>query len=416
TDSSSIALTELESTAQSYKTVYENYLRRYMEAVQEQSFPVSEARIISPATRPLRKSSPKTFLVLAITGLVGLALGFGIGVLRDLSERVFRSVQQVESLLRANCIALVPLDDLNSQNSDASSSIPDKTWRSQLETWFAGSLSFVFSIVKRPFSLTSPSNAHSASEVDEISASRGRKIERNGGLLWSVVDAPLSRFSEAIRAIKLAIDMNGAFEATRVIGFTSSLPNEGKSTIAFSLAQLMAQVGARTILVDCDIRNPSLSRALAPRAKKGLIDILTGRVELEKAIWKDPSTNMVFLPVLMKFRFANSSEILSSVQMKKLFENLRESYDYIIVDFPPLAPIVDARAASPLVDSFVYTIEWGRTKIDVVEHALEQAQEVHDRLLGVVLNKVNMKSFRRHAGPHESYYYNKDYGRYGYQE
>lgn len=416
TDSSSIALTELESTAQSYKTVYENYLRRYMEAVQEQSFPVSEARIISPATRPLRKSSPKTFLVLAITGLVGLALGFGIGVLRDLSERVFRSVQQVESLLRANCIALVPLDDLNSQNSDASSSIPDKTWRSQLETWFAGSLSFVFSIVKRPFSLTSPSNAHSASEVDEISASRGRKIERNGGLLWSVVDAPLSRFSEAIRAIKLAIDMNGAFKATRVIGFTSSLPNEGKSTIAFSLAQLMAQVGARTILVDCDIRNPSLSRALAPRAKKGLIDILTGRVELEKAIWKDPSTNMVFLPVLMKFRFANSSEILSSVQMKKLFENLRESYDYIIVDFPPLAPIVDARAASPLVDSFVYTIEWGRTKIDVVEHALEQAQEVHDRLLGVVLNKVNMKSFRRHAGPHESYYYNKDYGRYGYQE
>lgn len=413
TDSSSIALTELESTAQSYKTVYENYLRRYMEAVQEQSFPVSEARVISPATRPLGKSSPKTFLVLAITGLVGMALGFGIGVLRDVSERVFRSVQQVESLLRANCIALVPLDDLNSQNSDASSSIPDKTWRSQLETWFAGSLSFVFSIVKRPFSLTSPSNAHGASEVGEISASRGRKIERNGGFLWSVVDAPLSRFSEAIRAIKLAIDMNGAFKATRVIGFTSSLPNEGKSTIAFSLAQLMAQVGARTILVDCDIRNPSLSRALAPRAKRGLIDILTGRVELEKAIWKDPSTKMVFLPVLMKFRFANSSEILSSVPMKKLFENLRESYDYIIVDFPPLAPIVDARAASPLVDSFVYTIEWGRTKIDVVEHALGQAQEVHDRLLGVVLNKVDMKSFRRHAGPHESYYYNNDYGRYG---
>ena len=252
--------------------------------------------------------------------------------------------------------------------------------------------------------------------VENAVKSPGRKIARNDRLLWSVVDAPLSRFSEAIRSIKLAIDMNGAFKANRVIGFTSSLPNEGKSTIAFSLAQLMAQVGARTILVDCDLRNPSLSRALAPRAKRGLIDVLTEKVEFEKAIWKDAATNMVFLPVVMKFRFANTSEILSSVTMKKFFEKLRESYDYIIVDLPPLAPIVDVRAATPIVDSFVYIIEWGRTKSDVVEHALGQAQEVYDHLLGVVLNKVDMKSFGRHASHHESYYYNKDYGRYGYTD
>ena len=252
--------------------------------------------------------------------------------------------------------------------------------------------------------------------VENAVQTPGRKITRNGRLLWSVVDAPLSRFSEAIRSIKLAVDMTGAFKANRVIGFTSTLPNEGKSTIAFSLAQLMAQVGTRTILVDCDLRNPSLSRALAPRARRGLIDVLVGKVEIEKAIWKDRSTNLVFLPAVMKFRYANTSEILSSDPMKKLFEKLRESYDYIVVDLPPLAPIVDVRAATPIVDSFIYVIEWGRTKIDVVEHALGQAQEVYDHLLGVVLNKVDMKSFGRHASHHESYYYNKHYARYGYTE
>ncbi len=157
--------------------------------------------------------------------------------------------------------------------------------------------------------------------------------------------------------------MNGAFKATQIIGLTSSLPNEGKSTIGFSLAQLMAHVGMRTILVDCDLRNPSLSRALAPRAKRGLIDVLTEKVEFEKAILKDSSTNMVFLPAIMKYRFTNTNEILSSVRMKKLFEKLRESYDYIVVDLPPLAPIVDVRAATSLVDSFVFIIEWGKPKL-----------------------------------------------------
>ena len=447
TDVNSIALTELESTAQSSKKVYENYLRRYMESVQEESFPISDARLISPATRPLSRSSPKAFIVLPVAALVGMVLGLGIGVWRDLSERVFRSIQQVESLLHATCIALVPLADPKRQKSDANSNMPDATRRSQLETWVARSLSSAYSsvrsplsgssIVERSLSLTLHSNAHGASEAVKISASRsdqdtevsvltpsvenaeksfGRKIARNSRLLWSIVDAPLSRYSEAIRSIKLAIDLNGAFKANRVIGFTSSLPNEGKSTIAFSLAQLMAQVGTRTILVDCDLRNPSLSRALAPRAKRGLIDVLTEKVEFDKAICRDPSTNLAFLPAVMKFRFANSNEIISSVPMKKLFEKLRESYDYVVVDLPPLAPIVDVRAATPIVDSFVFVIEWGQTKVDVVEHALGQAQEVYDHLLGVVLNKVDMDSFGRHAGDHAGYYYNKHYARYGYTE
>ena len=109
TSSSQVALRELESTAQTYKTIYDNFLQRYMESVQQQSFPISEARLISSASRPLQKSHPQTLLTLAIAGFGGLMFGFGIGLLRDMSDRVFRTSEQVETILQTDCISLVPL-------------------------------------------------------------------------------------------------------------------------------------------------------------------------------------------------------------------------------------------------------------------------------------------------------------------
>ena len=127
TDAASVSLRELQSTAQTYKSLYDNFLQRYMESVQQQSFPITEARLISSASRPLQKSHPKTLLVLAIASLGGMVLGFGIGMLRDLSDRVFRTSEQVESLLQTDCIALVPLltGDEKSHRSDVAQK---RTW------------------------------------------------------------------------------------------------------------------------------------------------------------------------------------------------------------------------------------------------------------------------------------------------
>src|SRR5262249_12913831 len=103
-----LGLRELESQAQVHHTIYESFLQRYMEAVQQQSFPITEARVISAATAPSGKTSPLPFTVLGIAGALGLILSFGIATLREALDRVFRTTKQVEEALRTSCLAVLP--------------------------------------------------------------------------------------------------------------------------------------------------------------------------------------------------------------------------------------------------------------------------------------------------------------------
>jgi len=224
---------------------------------------------------------------------------------------------------------------------------------------------------------------------------------------------PLSRFAESIRSIKLAIDLNPTKTSNKIVGITSSLPNEGKSTIAASLAQLIGHAGKRVIVVDCDLRNPSLSENLTPGATIGIIEVISGARSLEDTIWRDPKTNLDILPVAKRGPLFHTSEILSAEQTKKLFDRLRASYDYVIVDLPPLAPIVDVRAATPLIDCFVLVVEWGQTKTDVVQHALHTAPNVYETLIVTVLNKTDIAAMKRYDNYHNDYYNNEYYTRYG---
>jgi polysaccharide biosynthesis transport protein len=375
TNQAQITLHELDASAQSYRALSDNFLQRYMESVQQQSFPITESRLITQASPPLKKSHPKTLLVLAIAVAGGMILALGIGMLRDFSDRVYRTGSQVEAGLGTDCIAVLP----------------------------------VVKGAGKPGTLQ-PAKADGQGEAPS------RTIMRDQSLLWHVLDSPFSRFTESVRGIKVAGDLFGVSKANKVIGVTSSLPNEGKSTIATALAQLMAHGGSRIILVDADLRNPYLTHKLAPGAGAGLIEVIAGKASLEDVIWTDPSTGLTFLPTVVKGRVAHSSELLGSAVTRKLFDRLREAYDYVVVDLSPLAPVVDVRATTGLVDSYVFVIEWGRTKIDVVEHALAAARGVYDNLLGVVLNKANVNVLSRYESYRGKYYYNRYYARYGYTD
>jgi polysaccharide biosynthesis transport protein len=365
------ALRELESGAQGTRSLYDLFLQRYMESLQQQTYVSTEARVVAPATPPEQKSSPKTLFVLALSVLGGLGSGAGLAFLRDIMDRAFRTAEQIETAIRVPCVALVPL----------------------LKTL--------------PKSSQPPPTRIAALDVR-------RTICREASILWTVVDSPLSGFAEAIRSVKLAADLQEVNGLSAVIGLTSSVPNEGKSTIAASLALLIGQVGRRVILIDCDLRNPTLTRALAPNATTGIVEVLSGEKSVDKVTWRCPVTNLEFLPATVKSGLLHTSEILGSAATKKLFEQLRLSYDYIVVDLPPLAPVIDVRATGHLVDFYFLVVEWGSTKIDVVRHALSRARPVYENLLGVVLNKTDMDQIGRYDMHRSEYYDNKHYARYGY--
>jgi polysaccharide biosynthesis transport protein len=364
-----VTLRQLESSAKNYRSQYDSLLQKYTETQQQQSFPITEARMIT-AAEPGFKSSPVTRTVLSYAILGGLLLGAGIGWLREFWYRVFRTNKQVEAILGKDTIALLP------RLPKTKNPRPDQPTGSQSDY--------------------------------------PRMVARGHDLSWTVIEAPFSRYAEEVRSIKLAIDVNRGVETNKVVGFTSSMPEEGKSTTSTAVALLVAQTKARVILIDCDLRNPSLSRRLAPRATIGLLEVLSGNASLDDAICRDPVTNLAFMPAVLKSPLANSSEFLASDAMKNLFESLREQFDYIVVDLSPLVPIVDVRSALSFVDAYVLIIEWGTTGVDTVQRAVHSARAVSDKVIGVVLNKVDFKSLGRFDGEPGKYYYkNKLYARYG---
>lgn len=372
TNQAQVALRELESNAETYQALYDNFLQRYMESVQQQSFPITDARVISAASPPLGSSHPSTLRVLGLAALVGLVFGALAGAWREFADRVFRTRTQVEAVLQTDCIALVPA--IASHRGS----------KNQIESL-------------------------KSLDADE------KTITVTAGIYATIVESPFSAFAEAIRSIKVAIDLSPGRTGCKIIGFTSSLPNEGKSSIAVAVARLAAHAGARALLVDCDLKNPSLSRSLSPMAPSGLLEVVRGESTVEKTLWLDQATKMSFLPAVTKSRMAHSSEVLASEQTRAFFDSLRESYDYVVLDLPPLMPIVDVRASTRLVDSYVYVVEWGKTRVDFVEQALNSARGVYEHLLGVVLNKVDLRSMGRYDGG-DSYYNHGQYHRYGYSE
>jgi polysaccharide biosynthesis transport protein len=434
TNQAQITLRELDSTAQSYRAMADNFLQQYMMSVQQQSFPITESRLITQATPPINKSHPKTLIVLAAAIAGGMFLAFGIGLLRDFSDRVFRTSRQVEDDLQADCIAILPLvKEASNRSSPVAEDNPifngprpivraEKKLRHVIRSLFSRftESGAVTNGTRASSGVRKASKGATNRPVSAAGTNDGssgpRIIVRDESLLWHVIDSPFSRFSESVRAIKIAADLFGVSKSNKVIAMTSSLPNEGKTTVSTALAQLTAHAGSRTILLDCDLRNPSLTRKLAPNARVGFLEVVSGKASLEEVIWTDPETKLAFLPCVVESRVAHSSEILGSAATKKLFDQLREMYDYVVVDLSPLAPVVDVRATTNLVDSYIFVIEWGHTKIDVVEHALNVTRGVYDNLLGVVLNKADINVLSRYESYRGKYYYNRYYSRYGYTE
>lgn len=371
-----VELRNLEQKSQALATLYQAFLARYEEASQQRSFPIAQARIISQAGDPVSASSPRKAMVLGLSLVLGLFAGVACAGWQEFRERFFRTGDDV---------------------------------RDALDTNFLGYLPVIGQGLIEPGRKAGP-------EAESGNPQQFSPETVTPRMLRVAINAPSSSFAETLRNVKLAGDIVQHRNPCKVIGFVSVLPREGKTTTAANFAGLVAANGARTLLIDADLRNPGLSRSLPLLPDKGLVEAIVGEQRWQNACLTDKKTRLSILPTVGRRRLSHTSELISGPGMASLIEEARASFDYIVVDLPPLGPVIDAKAFAPLADSFVLVAEWGTTPRVLVRSVLQSERRIAAKLLGVVLNKTDMKKLARYGPPGSAEKYLDRYGSYYIEE
>jgi capsular exopolysaccharide synthesis family protein len=351
-------LSELRANARTYRRLYDSFVQRYAEAGQQKSFQFAEGQVVSPALPPAFKSKPNPALVLPIAVFGGLCIGLAVAAWAELSDRTFRTPEHVAERLKTNCL---------------------------------GALEWIRKPYSRP-----PLHARFRNKLADP------KLIPSHGLFSYVLTNPTSHFADTIRSIRPSCDLLLPEQPSRIVGFTSALHGEGKSTVAANFAQLVSRAGRRVLLVDADFHKRTLSRSLTPRALKGWYDLALARAVPEEVVRIYDASKMHFLPLLKMPEPFEPTEFLASDSVRTMFEELRQHYDYIVVDLPPLAPVIAVRASTVTIDAYVLVVEWGKTSTETVHCALASGQGVHHKLLGVILNKTDLRSMHRYTARHNS--------------
>jgi succinoglycan biosynthesis transport protein ExoP len=355
TSQSLVQLRELEQKSAALATLYQTFLARHEEASQQRSFPIAEARVISEASDPVAASSPRKSMVLGLSLVLGLFGGAAVGAFQEFRERFFRTGDDVRSALNINFLGYLPIVGAR---------------------------------------LTTAGKSNDAGAKMQPQDQSGSVTPR---ILRVAINAPASSFAETLRNAKIATDVVLQGKPGKVIGFVSVLPHEGKTTAAANFAGLLASHGARTLLIDGDLRNPGLSRGLSLASDKGLVEAIVGDQPWRSTVMVDRSTRLAIIPAIVRGRLSHTSELLSGPGMRDLIEDARTAYDYIIVDLPPLGPVVDAKAFAPLADGFVMVAEWGATPRALVRATLQAEPQIAAKVLGIILNKTDMKKLARYG-------------------
>ncbi len=220
-------------------------------------------------------------------------------------------------------------------------------------------------------------------------------MRKRGRLDDYVLDAPYSRYTEAIRKVRASMRAYPSPNSDKVIGVVSSVANEGKTTVAHNFASLLSAYSrCKTLIIDCDLHRRNLTAELAPEAREGLLEALDDPSQLAKYISKRERSGVDVLPCALSERNPNVAELLGSAQMEKLLVVARESYDFIIIEIAPIVSVVDIKMIEHLVDKFIFVVEWGKTKRSLVQEALSEAEIIRDRIACMILNKADPATLR----------------------
>ena len=347
----------LKRQADTDQSLYIGVLQRMKEAQVAAGMTASNIRVVDPAQVPDGPAKPRVKLNLAIGLILGLSVGIGLAFLQEYLDNTLKTPDEVESLLRLPSLGLIPSMHLNGSS---------KTSAAGLATLNSGS---------------------------------------NGSYWFALQKNPLA--AEAFRSLRTSILLS-ANPVPKVLLVTSALPGEGKTTTTVNLGATLASLGGRVIIVDCDMRRPTIHRAAGVKNSPGFVQCLTGRTSLSEAILQvDGIPNLSVIPCGPIP--PNPAEVLSSPKTSELLRKLHEEFEYVLVDSPPILSVADSRILATLTDAVVLVTRAYETPYEVVRRARSLLYGAGARILGVALNDVHL----RKKGYGGKYGYYEQYG-YGY--
>jgi len=323
----SVRLRALEREAQANRALLENVLSRYKEATAQQAIQTTNVRIVSYASVPVAPYFPRKKLLAGLAFFGSLVFGIGLVALKESLDAVFRNAQQVEAMTGLPVLDLVP----------------------------------------------------------EVKVKKFSRPE----FAKYIKDNPLSQFAEAIRGVHLGILTSNVDKPPKSILVTSSVPEEGKSLVACALAEIIIASGSKVLLVDCDLRRPSLHDYFGFSRSPGLVEFMSGAAELNEIIHhvEDKGLDMI----TAGRNVANPSAVLASERTRDLLTQLRDHYDMVIIDTAPALPINDARVLGNVADTVLFAVRWGNVRRETAMATARKLQASGSNIAGIVLNRVNQK-------------------------
>ena len=345
-----VTLRSLESEVRANKQLYETLLTRFKETnvQRDDATQQADARVISRASVPSFPFYPQRSLMIAAALVVSLVIGIAVALVAEFMDSGFRSLNQIEAMTGQPTIGLVPaLGDLQKQGK----------------------------------------RAH------EIA-----------------VERPNSAFGEAIRTLRTALLLSRVDNPPKTVLVTSSIPGEGKTSTALSLAAMAARSAQKCIIIDCDLRHSTLHTYLDHPNQLGLGDYLAGLATLEDVIEIDPRSGVHF--ITGGNRAPNPTDLLGSQEMRKLLKQLAQIYDLIVLDTPPLLAVSDALVLVRHVDKSVYLVRWEKTRRETAMSGMKLLIESGANLAGVLLTQVDMRKHAQYDYADSGYYYYGNYKNY----
>jgi exopolysaccharide transport family protein len=360
---SAIEYSLLKRDVDSNRSLYDGLLQKLKEAGVTAGLKSNNFRIVDVARVPTYPSEPNIPRNLAMALALGLSTGIGLAFLMDSLDNTIRTPEQAQAISGLPSLGMIPM---GSRLNDGTSN------RQKLA---AGSSKF----------------GSSKEAVELITQAR-----------------PQSQMAESYRAVRTSILLTSAGTPPKIVLITSALPQEGKTTTSINCAVVLAQKGSRVLLVDCDLRRPSIHKTLGMGPRAGLSNVLTGNATLQQATVRSTILpNLFILPAGTPP--PNPAELLASAGMKHILTQMREQYDHIVIDTPPTLSVTDAVVLSTAADSVVLVIRSGQTTKQALRRARELLSQVNARVSGILLNAVDLNSADYHYYEYQGKYGNRYY-------